>query len=75
MEWQKCLLILALLCTFTQAGQLTYAGLWGDWTQPEMAPDNFYLCGAQLQVEGDQGKGDDTAVNGVNFIFCNRENW
>lgn len=36
---------------------------------------NYYLCGGQIQSEDAQGNGDDTAVNGFSFIFCNKNNW
>lgn len=75
MGWQKYLLTLWLLCVTTQAGELTFEGLWGDWTSPVMAPDNHYLCGGQMQFEPNQGRGDDTAANGISFIFCSKDNW
>ena len=71
----KKVFILALICVITQAGKLTFEGFWGDWTPPIKAPNNYYLCGSQVQFESHQGAGDDTAVNGINFIFCNRDNW
>ncbi|KAM9309944.1 LOW QUALITY PROTEIN: vitelline membrane outer layer protein 1 homolog [Pholidichthys leucotaenia] len=43
-------------------------GPWGRWTWSEMCPENFYAVGFSIRVETSQGKGDDTALNGIRII-------
>jgi len=33
------------------------------------------VCGAELKVEGSQGRGDDTAANVVRVTYCKLGNW
>ncbi|KXZ46811.1 hypothetical protein GPECTOR_40g545 [Gonium pectorale] len=48
-----------------------YSGLWGDWTGWTYCPDNSYICGIQVRIEGQQGGGsDDTALNGLRIGCC-----
>jgi hypothetical protein len=44
-------------------------GPWGDWGRWVNYPHS-YICGGQVRFEPDQGRGDDTALNGVRFKFC-----
>uniref|UniRef100_A0A3P9N8S5 Vitelline membrane outer layer 1 homolog n=2 Tax=Poecilia reticulata TaxID=8081 RepID=A0A3P9N8S5_POERE len=44
----------------------------GDWTWPEMCPDNFFAVGFSVRVETDQYGGDDTALNGIRLI-CSQD--
>ncbi|PIC17986.1 hypothetical protein B9Z55_024035 [Caenorhabditis nigoni] len=43
---------------------------WGDWTQDQFCPQGFAVCGINTQIEGDQGGGDDTALNNVDLRCC-----
>ncbi|XP_060570214.1 vitelline membrane outer layer protein 1-like [Ruditapes philippinarum] len=43
-------------------------GSWGRWSGSCGA--NSAICGLKTQVEGDQGGGDDTALNNVEFYCC-----
>jgi hypothetical protein len=38
---------------------------YGDWGPEERCPKNSFVNGIQVRVEDFQGKGDDTALNGV----------
>ncbi len=51
MSWTKLIFAIALLCVYAQAGELTYQGLWGNWTKDYNAPPQYYLCGAQVQFQ------------------------
>ncbi|KAI4887796.1 hypothetical protein NFI96_024754 [Prochilodus magdalenae] len=41
-------------------------GSWGTWTEPKWCSSGF-LVAFKLRAEGDQGSGDDTAANNINF--------
>ncbi|XP_056142028.1 vitelline membrane outer layer protein 1 homolog [Lampris incognitus] len=43
-------------------------GQFGNWTWPEMCPDNFFAIGFSLRVEPNQYVQDDTALNGIRLI-------
>ncbi len=43
---------------------------WGTWEAPAYCPKNQYICGIEQRVEGKQGDGDDTAMNGLRFYCC-----
>jgi len=45
-------------------------GYWGGWTSMKTCPDNTYVCGLKARVEGNQGGGDDTALNGIRMKCC-----
>jgi len=40
---------------------------WGTWTQATYCPAGYRIIGIQTQIERGQGRGDDTALNGVKF--------
>ncbi|MEQ2199609.1 hypothetical protein XENOCAPTIV_005218, partial [Xenoophorus captivus] len=44
----------------------------GDWTWPEICPDNFFAVGFSVRVESKQHGGDDTALNGIRLI-CSQD--
>lgn len=43
---------------------------WGSWTVRQYCPPQTAVCGIRTQVEGSQGKGDDTALNNVQMECC-----
>ncbi|CCD68684.2 Vitelline membrane outer layer protein 1 [Caenorhabditis elegans] len=43
---------------------------WGDWTDDQWCPEGYAVCGIQSQIEKEQGRGDDTAVNNVDLECC-----
>ncbi|KAM3842171.1 vitelline membrane outer layer protein 1 homolog, partial [Diretmus argenteus] len=45
----------------------------GDWTWPEMCPDNFFAVGFSTRVEPAQYGLDDTALNGIRLICAKSE--
>ncbi|KXZ43365.1 hypothetical protein GPECTOR_92g588 [Gonium pectorale] len=47
-----------------------YSGLWGTWNDYTYCPGESYICGIQVRVEGKQGSGDDTALNGMRIGCC-----
>ncbi|XP_029928074.1 vitelline membrane outer layer protein 1 homolog [Myripristis murdjan] len=52
---------------------VSYGGQWGNWTWPEMCPDNFFAVGFSVRVEHSQGPDlDDTALNGIR-LFCSKD--
>ena len=45
-------------------------GYWGTWWGWTDCPQYTYVCGARVRIEGDQGGGDDTAMNGIQLKCC-----
>lgn len=45
-------------------------GPWGKWRGAAYCPSNQYVCGMEQKIEGNQGDGDDTTMNGVRFYCC-----
>ncbi|KAH3782871.1 vitelline membrane outer layer protein 1-like [Dreissena polymorpha] len=41
----------------------------GTWSAPQFCPSSFYAVGYKLKTEGEQQRGDDTALNGV-MLLC-----
>ena len=50
--------------------EFNYSGPWGRWTDPQFCDSGEYVCGIAQKVEGNQRKGDDTAMNAVAFYCC-----
>jgi hypothetical protein len=48
--------------------QLVHEGYWGGWKDWRVQ-GNQYVTGAQVRFEDSQGKGDDTAMNGIKFDY------
>ncbi|MGE5658564.1 MAG: hypothetical protein ACM37W_18335 [Actinomycetota bacterium] len=50
-------------------------GRWGAWTPNWLTgPPNSAICGVRAKVENQQGKGDDTALNDLEFTWCQLQN-
>ncbi|MGC4064455.1 MAG: hypothetical protein QM784_07390 [Polyangiaceae bacterium] len=50
---------------------LTPGGMgWGNWQGMKYCPAGSAACGARLQIEGNQGGSDDTAMNGLQLACC-----
>ncbi|KZS10607.1 Vitelline membrane outer layer protein 1 [Daphnia magna] len=47
---------------------------WGDWGLFECCPDNTPAIGFKLKTERPQGRGDDTALNGIS-LKCRSDSW
>jgi hypothetical protein len=45
-------------------------GYWGSWGAWATCPAGSYVCAAQVRIEGKQGGGDDTAMNGIRLKCC-----
>ncbi len=43
---------------------------WGDWTAVQICPDLHALCGLKVQVEEQQGSGDDSGLNNLVASCC-----
>ncbi len=43
---------------------------WGDWGGWAQCPAGTQICGLGVRVEEEQGKGDDTALNGLKIACC-----
>eukprot|EP00092_Neocalanus_flemingeri_P004401 GFUD01004734.1.p1 GENE.GFUD01004734.1~~GFUD01004734.1.p1 ORF type:complete len:1003 (-),score=126.99 GFUD01004734.1:84-3092(-) len=43
---------------------------WGDWGSAQYCPHGYFVNSVNLQIEGTQGKGDDTALNTIQ-LRCN----
>ncbi len=48
----------------------SHATSWGSWSSMSFCPANTYLCGLAALTEGNQGGGDDTAMNAVQGACC-----
>jgi len=49
-----------------------HSGYWGDWSNwTGRHFGNTAICGLMVKIEDKQGKGDDTALNSVQFYWCN----
>lgn len=55
---------------------MVYKGTWGNWLKWHKQPKKGYLaCGMATKSVPNQGRGDDSAVNAVAFLYCNTRNW
>ena len=43
-------------------------GRWGDWNPAQYCPHGQYATGYRLKIEGGQGRGDDTSMNGIELV-------
>ncbi|KAJ7985440.1 hypothetical protein DPEC_G00352060 [Dallia pectoralis] len=59
--------------SFTSVLTVPNGEKFGNWTWPEMCPDNFFAVGFQLRVESEQYGLDDTALNGIRLICAKGE--
>ena len=50
-------------------------GKWGAWSEAEMCPKDSFLTGWRQNVEGEQGNGDDTALDNVEYRCRDIESW
>ncbi|MDX2019358.1 MAG: RICIN domain-containing protein [Deltaproteobacteria bacterium] len=57
-------------CTDNQAIEAPGATPWGGWSGVTNCPAGQVVCGLEARVEGNQGDGDDTALNGLRFACC-----
>lgn len=65
---------LMLLCTHTDGTTSKIVGgeilTFGSYTQEQICPPGTAICGIRTQIEKDQGSGDDSALNNVDFACC-----
>ncbi len=47
-------------------------GHWGDWQGVKYCPEDSYATGYRMKVEGNQGGGDDTALNSIELQCTDR---
>lgn len=65
---------LKLICSHTDGTTGTIIGgdvlTFGQYTRQQICPTGSAICGIRTQIEGDQGQGDDSALNNVDFACC-----
>jgi Vitelline membrane outer layer protein I (VOMI) len=58
-------------CSNSTVIEASGGGQWGTWTRDWLTgPPNSAICGVRAKVEPEQGKGDDTALNDLEFTWC-----
>ena len=50
-------------------------GNWGEWSEAQLCPQNSFLSGWRQNVEGEQGGGDDTSLDNVEYRCRDIETW
>lgn len=65
---------LMLLCSHTDGTTEKIVGgevlKFGEFTQEQVCPPSTAICGIRTQIEREQGSGDDSALNNVDFACC-----
>jgi hypothetical protein len=62
--------------TRVAAYAMVYPGVWGSWKRWYFNPRAGYLaCGLRTKSERNVGRKDDTAMNAVQFMYCNPNKW
>ena len=61
---------LRLICQDNSIIMADNDGKWGNWSGETKCPRNHALCGLSVQIEPNQGAGDDTSLNNVDFKCC-----
>lgn len=65
---------LMFLCSHTDGTTSKVIGgevlKYGDYTQEQICPASTAICGIRTQIEREQGQGDDSALNNVDFACC-----
>ncbi|XP_013403157.1 vitelline membrane outer layer protein 1-like [Lingula anatina] len=61
---------IALLCEH-HATIIPHSGIWGSWGMAKYCPIGSHVVGFRLKVEGNQGRGDDTAANDLELKCSN----
>ena len=62
---------LKLTCVDNSLLEAENDGEWGEWMVAlKKCPLNTYICGFRVQIQKEQGSGDDTALNNVDFQCC-----
>ena len=63
---------LELVCSSGGGYTTSNMGGWGSWWGYKYCISGQRICGIQTRVEGRQGNGDDTALNGVDLMCCGK---
>lgn len=62
---------LRLICKDDSVLMAKNDGQWGEWSEiVKCSGNNNVICGLRVQIEKMRGKGDDTALNDVEFKCC-----
>ena len=58
-----------LFCPLISSWQISGHGSWGVWRE-QHCPRGKKICGVNTRIERKQGRGDDTAMNGILVNCC-----